>query len=373
MRSYEAGIYDIYDDGGRLLKELVPDQANLPEFVKQASTLGQGGNSNLFALVMVDDGKVLQKFATADSGNTWLSTLYFSRTKDRLPIEAQKIAAANLIEACDAFELVIPEFLFDVAEGPPDTNLVDVTGLRPPSIVKQASVVMEAAERNDEVHYAIERADGTRYFPIGDGRSVSTAIEYFDREHRNFVPRERREFAVKVAAQAAKGCLPISDAILKYAGEDFNVKLDGFLAIRYTHLQHEEAEIRDELVKLGADARTSTPLQVAQALEAFDEKTGLSAMWDRDIPDPYLTVFGLLKEAKGVEPTGETFHIGPDAVTSDELNRLADRGKAELIQHFGETFANGFARNPVSVFKSLPLPEKRTVARMAASADTAWG
>ncbi|NIW87301.1 MAG: hypothetical protein GWN12_00605, partial [Thermoplasmata archaeon] len=126
MRAFQAGTYDIQDDGGQLLKEVVPDLDDVPDFVKTASAVDQESNSRLFALVMVDDGQVMKKFATADPGNTWLSTLYFAFTKDNLPEEAQKIAAANLIEACDYFDIEAPEMLWDVAGEPTDTNIVDV-------------------------------------------------------------------------------------------------------------------------------------------------------------------------------------------------------------------------------------------------------
>ena len=371
MRSYKAGTYDIYDDGGVLLKQLVPEQGELPDFVKEASPVGHDEHQNLYALVMIEDGKVLQKFATADPGNTWLSTLYFARTKSNLPIEAQKVAAANLIEACDAFEIEIPDFLYEVADGPPDTNLVDVTGLTPPSILKTASVVADAAARNDEVQYAIERADGTKYFPIGDAESVSTAMDYFEREHRNFVPRERREFAVKVAHLAAKGQLPMPDSLRKYAGEGINPDFEDCLLVRLTHLQHDDGSLEAEIVKLGADARTHSCDDIAAALTEFDMRAGLSALWDRDIPDPYLSTFGLYKAAKGkTEDLGETFTLGPDSVTADDLGILASRGKAAVSNHFGAAIAQGFEADPVAVFKSMPSTQKRVMMRMANSHES---
>ena len=374
MRSYQAGTFDIYDDGGLLLKELVPAQAELPDFVKEAATVGHAEHQNLYALVMIEGGTVLQKFATADPGNTWLSTLYFARTKNNLPVEAQKVAAANLIEACDAFDIEIPEFLYDVADGPPDTNLVDVTGLVPPSIVKHASVVADSVARNDEVSYAIERADGTQYFPLGDVTAVSAAMDYFDREHRNFIPRERREFAVKVAHIASRGHLPIPESMHKYAGADLNPSFGNYLGLRLLHLQHDDGTLEAELVKLGADAYTNSQDDVAASLAEFDTRTGLSSMWDRDIPDPYLSTFGMLKLAKGkTEDIGETFTLGPDSVTTDELLILASRGKADVDNHFGIAVAQKFEADPVATFKSMPTEQKRVMMRMANSLESIKG
>ena len=173
MRSYEAGVFDIYDDGGHLLKQAVPDQDSLPDFVKTASLVQQRDNNQLFALVMIDDGRVMKKYATADRGNTWLSSLYFAFTKDKLPPEAQKVAAANLIEACEAFDIAPPDVLFDYADGPSVGNLVDVTGQRP--MHKVAHVEKE------EVEYAIERADGSKHYPLRNAAEVQTAQDYFER------------------------------------------------------------------------------------------------------------------------------------------------------------------------------------------------
>ena len=201
MPSLDATIYDIYDDSGALLKSLVPEEDELPDFVKTASVVGQDANSRLFALVMVDDGRVLKKYATADAGNTWLSALYFSLNKDLLPEEAQKVAAANLIEACEAHNIDAPPSLWDIADGPAATNIVDVSG---------ATLRTKVASVREDVPYAIERADGSSYYPLRDAAHVTTAMDYFERNHGQFVPRERREYAVKVAAEAEKGALPVS-------------------------------------------------------------------------------------------------------------------------------------------------------------------
>ena len=109
MSSYEAGVFDFYDDRGVILQNEIPDADTLPEFVKTASMMGPEDSPQLYALVMLDDGKILKKYATADRGNTWLSTLYFFHTKDNLPLEAQKVAAANLVEACEAFDIDAPD------------------------------------------------------------------------------------------------------------------------------------------------------------------------------------------------------------------------------------------------------------------------
>lgn len=364
MRSYEAGTYDIYDDGGQLLKQTVPEQEDLPDFVKTAAPVGQQDNSRLFALVMVDDGRVMKKFATADRGNTWLSTLYFSLTRDKLPPEAQKIAAANLIEACESHDIAPPDILFDYADGPADTNIVDVTGSRP-----MPKVANRATPQEGDIEYAIERADGTKHYPLRDAAEVQTAQEYFQRNEGQFVPRERREFAVKVAAQARRAHLPLRPAIEKYAGDGWNPIVEGHITQRYVHLTNQGAEmgVKEELVKLAAARSLFEPEDFANALEVFDREFGLDAQWDRDLADPWFAVTGydFEKQAKGDSSADKTWDFGETRVTATELRALAERGGGTLAKAFGQEFAKAFLGNPIQQFEALPTPSKKFVARMA--------
>ena len=363
MHRYEAGTYDINDDGGVLLKQVVPDAADLPDFVKTAAAVTPDHDHRLFALVMVEDGKVMKKFATADRGNTWLSTLYFAMTKDNLPVEAQKVAAANLIEACDAFDIEAPELLWDIADGPADgNNIVDVAGLQPPAVVKTAS-----AEVKEEVSYAIERADGSRYYPLRDAKDAAVAMDYFEREAGNFIPRERREFSVKTAAVARRAGLPLTEKIASYSADGWNPAVEGHLTTRYMHLTERDApiEVRERLVKLAHLRSELGPNDFAQQLEAFDIEEGLDALWDKEVADPWYSTFGMSKVAKGHVDPPKSFTVGEVTVTEEELCNLGMRGRRTLEEHFGGGFATAFSADPVKQFQALPLPNQKFVARLA--------
>jgi len=358
MSNYEAGVFDIYDDGGQLLKQTVPDSSDLPDFVKTASLVEQQANARLFALVMVDGDKVMKKYATADAGNTWLSTLYFALTRDKLPEEAQKVAAANLVEACEAFDIAPPDYLFDVSEGPAEGNIVDVTGRRPP--------VQKVAAETEDVEYAVERADGSKHYPLRNAAEVQTAQDYFERNVGEFVPRERREYAVKVAAKARKAGFRLKPSIAKYAGAGFNPAVEGHITQRYVHLTDVGAElkVKEKLVKL-AQANLM-PEDLAEALELFDREFGLDAMWDKDLADPWFAVIGdMEKQAKGDIPPDKTWDLGEVRVTATELQALGDRGMATIKNYFGYDFAKAFQANPTVQFEALPTPQKKFVAKLA--------
>ena len=360
---YETAFLDIYDDQGGLLKDIVPEMSALPGFVKTAASVTQDSPSNLFALVMLENGRPLKKFATADAGNTWLSALYFAKTRHLLPEDAQKVAAANLTAACDHYGIELPEDVRLDDASLASNNVVDVDGKRPP--------MRKVASEQEDVEYAIERADGTKHYPLGNAEAVVAADKYFSRSVGQFTPRQRREYAVKVASVADKHALPVSDEIRKYAGEGYSPRLEGHLGIRYHHLMSADSpsEFRHALVKLARAQSSLEPSRFAEALHTFDTASGLDRLWDSTIADPWLSTFGMTKEAKGAAPSQATFHVGADSVTAEALAILAKK-RGQVAEHFGSSMADSFAKDPVAIFKSMPDPQKRVLANMANSAQS---
>ncbi len=124
-----AGLtLDFYDDAnGELLKRSFPTPEALPEVVKEAHILSSEEREVLrdeaYALVMLNDGKAIRKFACVDPGNTFLSALYFTENAEALPEEVQKIAAANILAFCHDFGIEVPS-LEKIAAGqrPPDAS-----------------------------------------------------------------------------------------------------------------------------------------------------------------------------------------------------------------------------------------------------------
>ena len=108
-------VLDIYDDfNGETLRSLYPTPDTLSEGVKTASNLNGARDQlpdDVFALVMVNNGEKLRKYACVDPGNTELSVAYFLKNAHKLPIEAQKTAAENLITASGWYDLAVPEEL----------------------------------------------------------------------------------------------------------------------------------------------------------------------------------------------------------------------------------------------------------------------
>ncbi len=359
--NYNASILDVYDDRGALLRRYFETADEIPSFVKAASAdVTQDNDPHDFALVLVDGDDVMKKFAMTDLGNTWLSLLYFREHRDALPEEAQKVAAANLREGAANYGLHVPDFVEALAEGVESfDNVVYVEGLSPATKV--------ASDDREPVVYAIERADGSQYYPLyNDAASVAAADRYFQTNIGHFVPRERREYAVKVAGVARVYGFPVSDQIQRYSSSDWNPEAKSWVGIRNTYLF--KAEDQEMLDKLAAQAGRADvdPDQFAAALAAFDESTGLDEAWDRTLPDPYYSTFGFEKEAKGASPMPtQTYEIGDVRVTCEELKRLASRGGTLINEHFGDDFANAFRKDPTTQFEAAPRPQKLILARLA--------
>jgi len=122
MEKLSGLVLDIYDDrDGETLRTIFPDSGELPEVVKEAHFLSSDEHSRLpddvYALVLVDGDTSLRKYACTDAGNTSLSVEYFLKMAHKLPVEAQKVAAANLVKACGWYDIDPPDELTKVAIG----------------------------------------------------------------------------------------------------------------------------------------------------------------------------------------------------------------------------------------------------------------
>jgi len=172
---HTGSIIDFYDDpNGFVLREKIP-AAGLPEFVKEASFLDEKKRASLpddvFAVVMVDQGESIRKFACVDKGNTALSVVYFMENHHKLPEGAQKVAAANLVTACGWYDIEPPEQLQKIAGmlG----NIAKVP-MRAMNAVVGTSTVKGAVDRGAARHAAqmgkVSELSGTRIMPNQSGR-----------------------------------------------------------------------------------------------------------------------------------------------------------------------------------------------------------
>lgn len=115
-------ILDIYDDPtASVLRQKLAGRS-LPDELGNSDLLDQGQldalPDRLFGLVASNGDGLVRKFAMHDPAHVTTSVIYFLETKHLLPPEAQKVAAQNLLWACNEYGMTPPEQLTKVAFDP---------------------------------------------------------------------------------------------------------------------------------------------------------------------------------------------------------------------------------------------------------------
>ena len=122
MNKIAGLVLDVYDDPkGEVLRGIFPTADDLPDLIKEASHVTPELHAQLpddaFALVLQNNGETtIRKYACVDEGNTALNVEYFIKTAHKLPEDAQKVAAQNLIVACGWYGIEPPQELTRFAE-----------------------------------------------------------------------------------------------------------------------------------------------------------------------------------------------------------------------------------------------------------------
>lgn len=410
---HTGAIIDFYDDPqGLVLKEkLGADQ--VPNFIKEAQFLDESHRSRLpddvFALVMLDRGAPMRKYACTDKGNTALSVIYLMENHHKLPEPAVKTAAANLLTACGWHQLKSPVGLKKLAfvgrllniggsamhmgdvvsrgaqrharmgRGMPKVGdlagsdimptqstkedkdtagqektaalqpYVDVTGMEPPPRLEK-----QASER-----FCLVK-EGQGQFPIDTYGEVMEAQQWFNDYGDTLHPEDRREFCTKLASRADEIGLSVIDRIRKYAGAGYAP--DGEIKVGVsTRMQFwaDDSPERDMLQGLMDKYAEVSPDVFCQALRDFDEQHGLDHYWDTGIYDPWYTTYGMEKKAEW------TFEHMSDRITEERLRQVAHASYPLIREKFGEELADSLKKNPTQIFDSLPLDAKRIIMRMA--------
>lgn len=393
-------IIDFYDDlQGTVLKEKVA-QAALPDYIKEAQFLNEEAQNKLpddvYALVMVDQGNKMRKYACVDRGNTALSVLYFLENQHKLPEEAQKTAAANLMTACGWHDIDPPMVLekaakaekpgmaarffgtkkareYDVQQAMEFAKQQKAKGVKGYELLtpkdKTASAMnpyvdvtgKSAPPRFEKVghqRFCLVK-EGEARFPIDSYGQVEQAERWFSDHSTSLHPKDRREYCIKLAARAEELGHQINDRIKKYAAEGYAP--DGEIRVGVCSRMQCWSEGSQEhgMLKNLMNKYASVPPEVfCESLRQFDEATGMHHRWDDGVYDPWYTTYGLTKKAETV------WTHGNDSVTTQQLKDCSATCAEQLKKNFGGEMAMAFRKNPEQIFNSLPLDTKRIISRM---------
>jgi hypothetical protein len=198
-------------------------------------------------------------------------------------------------------------------------------------------------------------------YPLDSFSEVEKAAEYFEQWSGHFEPVHRREYCLNLVKRAEALGVPTSSKIRKYGSAErapapeVAIGIDARRGV-VTNDIHAAA-----LGKIAGSWHAIPPELLAETLSEFDKIAGIDHLYDEQIPDPYWTVFG----EKTAEDDAATHIIGNELVSNKQLDLLSKSSCDGLYKLFGEDFVKEFKKDPTGIFSSLPMDQKKILARMA--------
>lgn len=230
----------------------------------------------------------------------------------------------------------------------PISPRVDVSGKEPPKLITEK-----------QAQYLAMPSIGR--YPLDGLDQVKQAAAYFDEHQGSFSPRHSREFCSNLVKRASTLGVEVSDTVQKYGGAGYAsaAELDIAMDSRCLVLDDDSQAVLGKL----AEARVAMdPDDFAVALEEFDKLAGIDHLYGSDVLDPFLSTFGKTA-AEGSEDGSHV--IGNDIVTNNQLRELATTHCDDMKQHYGDDFVEEFKKDPVGIFKSLPVDQQKLISRQA--------
>jgi len=372
-----SAVLDFYDDSNHehMSKIAMPESMR----TTRVSLLTPEQHSSLpdsdFGLILLTKrANVMRKFPVNDPGNAWLSAQYFVQACEKLAFPARFVAAKFIKSACDAYGVPTSRQVDAYASRVDDevTTNTFVEGSEKAWMLRKLAqrelIEKSASAGNIEAmiempndHYAlvVQTGDGSviRKYAMPDAGHVKKAAAYFDKYAMDLQPEHRHRFALSVRNRAEELDVDVSGhaGISKWASTTWNQHVGAHLEQRKSLLPRNPSA-REVLNKLAASLDETTPADMAEALQVFDQATGLTRYYDKGLTDPYSSTMGKMADGWSEEVDGDT-------VTGADLRKACDSGKLE--GYFGKSFVDQFKKNPTEIYESLPDPEKQVIKQVA--------
>lgn len=224
-------------------------------------------------------------------------------------------------------------------------NQVDVSSFEAP-----LRIVKKAAQ-----HLALDR------FPLDSYSDVKKAVEYFDENYLQMPPEDRHAFAVKTASRAEDLDIEFGHMLERYGSVEYAVDVDAHLASRRA--------IAPDFVATWNDLREKraslTPDAFVQLLVEADKKASLNWEYGGEVEDAYYATFGGNKKKEAYAAWSWKGGLNGELVNADQLMRLARNGHGLIKKQFDGDLARAFAKDPITIFESLPETHKVIMSRLA--------
>lgn len=338
-------ILDLYDDAeGVHLKdgEVLKKYGNLQ--IDRAQDLRHLPDKDFALVVFMKTGEQSRKYPMHTPDALALSTHYFEKVGAELPRDVRMIVASNLALGYHRFGAEVPGEISKLASERVEGNQWE-EGCESIEI-EEAPAEPRAAEKYALRH---EMVDGSvvEMFPLDTAEDALASADELSKIAGELPPRDRYEAATAIG-EALRDFGRSDARMSKLASLDPNPAFMTHIAARMEILKDDQSKkTLDTLSKLAGELPGA---KLAQALEIFDKKAGISFHWDKRIRNPWDSCF----QAK---TAGEK--VGDRVVTAEALVGLIDSGKLASI--FKKSTLRDFREQPLEVFRSLPDPLKNEI------------
>jgi len=338
---------DFLDDHDRSILKKIAATEKIPEVVYNTTPKNYRNlpPESYGLIIVASDSKIYKKFPCADAASTWLSMQYFVRTRTNLHPEAQKIAASMIKKNCKKYDIVPHPVIEKLAQDDIQSNIYYEKQEAPPlegEFLLPEKGHLPVKSREDLQKYIAAFDQITAPYTMDEKKKIAfnivrlskdydvevpttiknwanqfakeilkttttpeevkTAMNKFINFKYDLLPRDRVVEARKLYKQANLARVPVPSEIKAYAIRSFSPLTNEGFQLRAEILQergqYEALPLLEYIYKKAYLADSNEELEkLAKALEQFDYRYRLFELWDREIPDPFLT-FGYFEIQK---------------------------------------------------------------------------
>lgn len=228
---------------------------------------------------------------------------------------------------------------------------VDVTAQEPPR---------NAGDPENMKKKAQYTALGDRY-PLDSYTDVKKASAYFDEYMQQMDPCDRHEYARNMVKRASVLGIPVSEAAERYGAESYASEAQVKLALDARRSLLQDDGHKALLDKIASQLFVLPAEPFAYLLSEFDKTAGLQHVYGYFLDDAFYATFGVEKTAQFTEV------IGNRQVSASDLEYLAKNCINLVKGTFDDDLAKEFKKDPVGIYKSLPVEQRKIFANMASS------
>lgn len=275
-----------------------------------------------FALVL--DGLIEhRRFPVHNKVACQFSTSYFAKTHTRLHPVFQVVAATHLKKACDLHGIEVPDEVSRLVSDEVLSNTVNLRKLGNDDVVPATAedqfCKMADWWLNNERHMTLDEKNQKADRLVKEAKALN--LEIVNPRILSYTTKEKIGPRFKLAVETrARICdkLDMQDAGVEYR----------------------------EMVR---DIGPSMTKEAVERLFVMDEKYGLKDYYTR-IPDPYIAVYGLRKEAQDMKKIADD-----EMALRYKLDSVAAQSP-EYIEGLSHDGVQQFRQDPYGTFKSWPKP-----------------